>query len=175
MEFSCFSYGPVDVGNLISGSSAFSKSRLSIWKFSVHIMLKHHLEDFEHSLTSMWNECNCVIVWTFFGTALLWNWNENWSFLVVYGHCWVFQICWWIECNTLTASTFRIWNSSSRIPPPPLALSIAMLPKAHLISDAKMSDSRCVITPVWLSGSLRYLLCSSVHSCLLVFNIFCLC
>ena len=155
MEFSCFSYDPADVGNLISGSSVFSKSRLSIWKFSVHIVLKHHLEDFEHALASIWNKCNCVVVWTFFGTALLWNWNENWSFPVVCGHCWVFQICWYIECNTLTASSFRIWNSSSGILSPPLALSIVMLLKAHLISYSKMSGSRWVITPLWLSGSLR--------------------
>ena len=46
-EFSCFFYIPTDVGNLISGSSAFSKSSLNIWKFSVHILLKITLEDFE--------------------------------------------------------------------------------------------------------------------------------
>ena len=141
---------------LISGSFAFSKSRLSIWKFSVHTVLKHRLEDFEHALASIWNECNCAVVWAFFGTALLWNWNENWSFPVVYGHCWVFQICWHIEYNTLTASSFRIWNSSSGIPSPLLALSIVMLPKAHLISDSTMSGSRWVITLLQLSVSLRY-------------------
>ena len=50
LEFPCFFYDPVDVGNLISGPSAFSKSRLSIWKFSVHILLKSGLRDFEHYL-----------------------------------------------------------------------------------------------------------------------------
>ena len=74
LEFPCFSYDPMDVGNLISGSSACSKSSR---KFSVHILLKPTLKDFEHYLASMWYECNCGIVWTFFGIALLWNWSEN--------------------------------------------------------------------------------------------------
>ena len=53
LEFSCFFYDPEDVGNFISGSSAFSKSILNIWKFSVHILLKPNLENFEHDLASM--------------------------------------------------------------------------------------------------------------------------
>ena len=53
LEFSCFFYGPTDVGNLISGSPAFSKSSLNIWKFSVHVLLKPHLENFEHYFASM--------------------------------------------------------------------------------------------------------------------------
>ena len=80
LEFSCFFYDPVDVGNLISGSSAFSKFNLNIWKFSVHVLLKPSLENFEHYFTSVWHECNCVVVWTFFGIALLRDWNENWPF-----------------------------------------------------------------------------------------------
>ena len=48
-----------------------------------------------------------------------------------WGHCWVFRICWLIECSTFTASSFRTWNSSAGIPSPPLALFIVMLPKAH--------------------------------------------
>ena len=100
-------YDPTDGGNLISGSSAFSKSTLNIWKFTVHILLKPGLENFEHSFASMWDECNCVVVWTFFGIAFLWDWNENWPFQSC-GHWWVFQICWYIECSTLTASSFRI-------------------------------------------------------------------
>ena len=69
------------------------------------------------------------------------------------GHCWVFQICWHNEYSTFTASSFRIWNSSTGIPSPPLALFIAMLPKAHLPSHSRMSGTRWVITPSWLSGS----------------------
>ena len=53
LEFSCFFYDPADVGNLISGSSAFSKSSLYIWKFSVQVLLKPSLETFEHYFASM--------------------------------------------------------------------------------------------------------------------------
>ena len=77
------------------------------------------------------------------------------------GQCWFFQICWHIECSTFTASSFRIWNSSTGIPSPPLALFIVMLPKDHLTSHSRMSGSRWVITPLWLSGSWRSFLCSS--------------
>ena len=71
------------------------------------------------------------------------------------GHCWVFQICWHIECSTFTASYFRIWNSSAGIPSPPLALIVVMLSQAHWTSHSRMSGSRWVITPSWLSGSWR--------------------
>ena len=82
------------------------------------------------------------------------------------GHCWVFQICWHIECSTFTTSSFRIWNSSTGIPSPPLALFIVILPKAHLTSHSRMSGSRWVITPSWLSGSWKsFLYSSSVYSC----------
>ena len=84
LEFSCFFYDPVDVGNLISGSSAFSKSSLYIWKFLVHVLLKPSLENFEHYFASMWDKCNCVVVWIFFGIAFLWDWNENWPFPVLW-------------------------------------------------------------------------------------------
>ena len=81
------------------------------------------------------------------------------------GHCWVFQICWHTECSTFTASSFRIWNSSTGIPSPPLALFVVMLPKAHLTSHSRMCGSRWVITPSWLSGSWRsFLYSSSVYS-----------
>ena len=68
-ELSCFFCDPVDVGNLISGSSAFSKSTLNIWKFSVCVLLKPSLENFEHYFASMWDECNCAVVWAFFDIA----------------------------------------------------------------------------------------------------------
>ena len=102
LEFSCFFYDPTDVGNLISGSSAFSKSSLNIWKFLVYILLKPGLENFEHYFASMWDECNCALVWTFFSIALLWNGMKTDIFQSC-DHCWVFQICWHIECSTLTA------------------------------------------------------------------------
>ena len=133
-----------------------------IFQFS---FLKPSLENFEHYFASIGNECNCAAVWTFFGLALLWEWNENWSFPVLWPLL-SFQICWHIECSTLTASSFRIWNSSAGNPSPPLALFIAMLLKAHLISHSRMSDSRWVIIPSWLSGSLRsFLYGCFVYSC----------
>ena len=72
-----------NIGNLIPCSSAFSKPSLNIWKFLVHVLLKSSLKDFEHYFTGVWNECSCVVVWTFFGIALLWDWHENWPFPVL--------------------------------------------------------------------------------------------
>ena len=141
---------PVDVGNLISSSPAFSKSSLTSGKSSVHVLLKPCLENFEHYFASMWDESNCAIVWAFFGIAFLWDWKENWFFPVLWP-CWVFQTCWHTECNSFTASSFRIWNSSTGSASPPLALFVMMLPKAHLTSYSRMSGSRWVITPSWLS------------------------
>ena len=84
LEVSCFFNDPSDVGNLISGSSAFSKTSLNMWKFMVHVLLKPGLENFEYYFTSMWDECNCALVSAFFGIAFLWNWNENRSFPVLW-------------------------------------------------------------------------------------------
>ena len=84
LEFSSFFDDPTDVGNLISGSSAFYKSGLNIWKFTVHILLKPGLENFEHYFASVWGERTCVVVWALFGIAFLWDWNENWPFPVLW-------------------------------------------------------------------------------------------
>ena len=84
LELSCFFYDLTDVGNLISGSSPSPKSSLNIWKFLVHILLKPDLENFEHYFANVWDEYNCVVVWTLFGIALLWDWNENWPFPVLW-------------------------------------------------------------------------------------------
>ena len=83
LEFLCFRYDSTNVGNLISGFSAFSKSSLYILKLPVHILLRATLKDFEHYLASMWLEWNCTVLWTSFGIALLWDWNENWHFPVL--------------------------------------------------------------------------------------------
>ena len=80
LGLSCFFNDPMDVGNLISGFSAFPKFSLNVWKFTVHILLKPGLEIFEHYFASMWDECNCVVVWSFFGIAFLWDWNDIWPF-----------------------------------------------------------------------------------------------
>ena len=75
LEFPCFLYDPANVGNLISGSSTFSKLSFNIWKFSVHILLKPSLKDFEYNLTSTGDEHNCSVVCIFFSTPLLGNWD----------------------------------------------------------------------------------------------------
>ena len=84
LEFPCFFYDPVFVSNLISAYSAFPKFSLYIWKFSVHVQLKPSLKELEHNLALMWNECNCTVIWAFFGIAFLWDWNENWPFPVLW-------------------------------------------------------------------------------------------
>ena len=198
-------------------------------EFTVHILLKPGLENFEHYFTSMWDECNCVVLWAFFGIAFLWDWTENWPFPVLWpllsfpnllaywkvaqrlkhlpgmqetwdrslgwedplekemathsssfawripwmeepgrlqstgsqrvGHDWAtwlyFTFTLLIEYSTFTASSFRIWKSSTGISSPPLSLFAVMLPNAHLTSQSKMSGSWWVITPSWLSWSWR--------------------
>ena len=76
LELSCFFDDPMDVGNLISGSCAFSKSSLNIWKFTVQVLLKPGLEFWAY-FARVWDECNRAVVWAFFGIAFLWDWNEN--------------------------------------------------------------------------------------------------
>ena len=106
------------------------------------------------------------------GSAIVW-WFEHSLALPFFGigmktdlfqscsHCWVFEICWHIECSTFTASSFRIWNSSTGILSPPLALFVVMLPKAHLTLHSRMSGSRWVSTPS----------CSIVQYCTIVCNL----
>ena len=84
LEFPSFLYDPANVGNLISSSSSYSNSSLDIWKFLVHIMLKPSIQFFKHDLSSMGDECNCSVVSTFFGTILLGDWDEGWSFLILW-------------------------------------------------------------------------------------------
>ena len=111
------------VGNL---TSAFSKTSLNIWKFTVHLLLKPGLENFEHYFASVWDECNCAVVWTIFALPFFGIGMKTHLFQSC-GHCWAFQICWHIECSTFTASSFctsssfHLWNSSTGIPSPPLA------------------------------------------------------
>ena len=95
--------------------------------------------------------CEMRAIRTFFGIGMKTDLFQS------CGHCWVFQICWHIECSTFTASSFRIWNSSTGIPSPPLPLFVVMLPKVHLTSHSRMSGPRWVITPSWLSLNFRVL------------------
>ena len=162
LELLCFFDDPADVGNLISGSSVFSKSSLNIWKFMVHVLLKSDLENFEHYFTRVWDECNCVVVWTFLGIAFFGDWNEIWPLPALWPLLsFPNLLAYWVQHFHSIISSLRIWNSSTGIPSPPLALFIVMLPKAHLTSYSRMSGSRWVITPSWLSGSWRSFLYSS--------------
>ena len=112
----------------------------------------------------MWNECNCAVVWTCFGIALLWNWNENWPFTALWPLLsFLNLLTYWVW--HFHSIIFRLWNSSAGILSPPLALFVVMLPEAHLTLHFSMSGSSWVITPSWLSGSLRSFLYSSVYSC----------
>ena len=124
-----------------SGSSQFTNCWNLAWRiFSITLACKMSavVQQFEHSLAL-----------PFFGIGMKTELFQS------CGHCWVFHICCHTECSTFTASSFRIWNSSAGIPSLPLALFIAMLHKAHLTSHSRMSGSRWVITPLWLSGSWR--------------------
>ena len=121
LELSYFFDDPVDIGNSISGSSAFYKISLNICKFRVYILLKPGLENFENYFASMWDECSCVVVWTLFGFAFLWDWNENRPFPVL----WPLLsfpnfLAYWMQ--HLAAASFSVWNSSTGIPSLPLAL-----------------------------------------------------
>ena len=144
LELSSFFDDPADVGNLISGSSAFSKTSVNIgsswftycWRLAWRIL----------SITLLaCDDCNYAVVWAFFGIGMKTDLFQSCD------HCWVFQICWHIECSTFTASSFRIWNSSTGIPSPPLALFVVMLTnvlKAKCLERRwiKMKNQRAVIT-----------------------------
>ena len=170
LKLSCFFYDPVDVGNLISGSTAFSKSRLTscsswfmhFWSLAWRIL----------SITVLVCEMSAILWQLEHSLALpLLEIRTKPDFFQSCGHCRIFQIVWHIECSTLTASSFRIWKSSTGIPSPPLALFTVMLPKSYLTSQSKISVSRWVITPSWLSGSWRSFLffCVFLHLFLISF------
>ena len=112
LELSCFFDDPADIGNLISGSTAFSKSSLNIWKFMVHILLSLTWRIL--SITLLVCEMS-AIVWQFEHSLALpfFGIGMKTDLFQSCGHCWVFQICWHIKCSTLTVSSFSIWNSST--------------------------------------------------------------
>ena len=142
-EFPCFFYDPKDIGNLVSGSSAFLKSAWTsgsswfmycwslAWRILSITLLACEMSALCGSLSILWHCPSLGLEWklTFFQSC---------------DHWWVFQICWRIECSTLTASSFRIWSSSAGFPSPLLALFLVMLPKARLTSQTRMSGSRWV-------------------------------
>ena len=116
----------------------FTKSSLYIWKFSFYILLKPSLNDLTFTLLA----CEMsAIVWQFENSLALpfFGIGMKTELFQSCGHCWVFQICWHIECSTLTASCFRIYNSSVGVLSPLLVLFAVMLLKAHLTSHYRMS------------------------------------
>ena len=145
LELSCFLCDPsmLAIWSLVplpflkagwtSESSRFTYSWSLAWRILSITLLACEMSEivryFEHSLAL-----------PFFGIGM------KTDFFQSCGHCWVFQICWHIECSTFTASSFRIWNSSTGIPSLPLALFIVMFSKALLSSHSKISGSRLVIT-----------------------------
>ena len=91
-----------------SGSSAFSKSSLNICNFTVHVPLKPGLENFEHYFASVWDECNCAVVWAFFGIAFLWDWNESWPFPVLWPL--LSLLAYWVQhTHSWNSNTLATW------------------------------------------------------------------
>ena len=100
------------------------------------------------------DECNCVVVWAFFGISFLWDWNANWPFPVLWPRLsFPNLLAYWVQ--HFHSIIFRMWNSSTGIPSPPLAFFVVMIPKAHSTSHSRMSGSRWVIPSSCLSGSWR--------------------
>ena len=148
------------VSNLVAnnqiGSSAFSKSSLYIWKFSVHVLLKPILKDFEHYLASKWNENNCTTFWTVLGIVLLWGQKEKWPFLVL-----------WPLLSFPFLLTYDLLRFEiAQLEFHHLHIFVVKPPKVHLTLHSRISGSRWVTTPSWLSKSLRsFLYSSSMCSC----------
>ena len=115
LEFSYFYYEPTDVGNLISGSSAFSISSLNIRNFLAYLLLKHSLKNFEHYFANVWDECNSVVIWTFFDITFPLNWNENWLFPVLWPHLsFTNLLAYWVQhFNSINFYDLKYlsWNS----------------------------------------------------------------
>ena len=124
----------------------FSNPSLNIWNFLVHIMLKPSMQDFNHDLSSMGEECNCLMVWTFFSATLLGNWDEGWPYPVFWLLLGLADLWNILNVNTLIASSFRVLKSSTGIPLHALSLLTAVLPKAHLTSHSRMSGSGWLTT-----------------------------
>ena len=135
LQLSCFFYNPMDVGNLISGSSAFSKSSLNICKFSVHILLKPSLENFEHYLASMWEECNCAVAWTFFGIVFF-GIGMKTDLFQSCGYCWVSKFARVLEFYISTNSGILQPHNPKQ---PSIHLSLPAIPNSgHVLSCAWM-------------------------------------
>ena len=119
------------------------------------------------SITLLACEMSTVVQYFEHSLALPFFWIGMKTKLMQYcGHCCAFQICWHIGCNTLTASSFKFWNSSTEISSPPLVLFVVRLPKIHLTLQSRMSDCRWVTISLWLSGLLSpFSYSSSMYPC----------
>ena len=104
-----------------SGSSWFIYCRSLAWRILFWALF-----------SSVWDECNCRVVWAFFGIAFLWDWNEKWPLPVLWPLLsFPNLLAYWVQnFNCTPAISFRIWNSSTGIPSPLLALFVVMLSKA---------------------------------------------
>ena len=136
-----------------SGSSQFT----CCWRLAWRIL----------SITLLACEMSSIVWWFEHSLALLFSGiGMKRELFQSCGHCWVFQICWHIECGTLTAASFRIWHSSAGILLTLLAPYLVMHPKAHVTSHSRMSGCGWMTTSSWLSRSLTpFLYSSSVYSC----------
>ena len=151
------------IWSLVPCSYSFSKPSLDIWKFLVCIMLKPSRQDFKHDLTRMGDECESLMVSTFFGTTLLGNWDKDWPFPVLWPLLGLSGLLiYWKQY--FDSIMFKGLNSSRGILSYLLPLLTAVLPKTHLISHSRMSGSGWLTTPLRLSQSLRsFLHYSSVN------------
>ena len=152
LEFPCFFYYPVDVGNLTSGSSAFLNPHCTSWvsQFTYCWRLAWRILSITLLACEVQQLCGSLrILWCCPSLEL--EWKLTFYTPVATAELSKFA---YIDCSTLAAASFRIWNSSAGIPSPPLAL-LMILSKAHLTLHSRMSGSRWVITPSWLSRSLR--------------------
>ena len=152
--------------HIVKGFSIVNEADIDVffwsWKFLVHVLLKPGLENFEHYFASMWDECNCGVLWTFFDIAFLLGWGKKLTFSSPVAPA---QFSKFASILSAALSQHHLLgfeiNKSAGSPSPLLAFSIVMLPKAHLTSHSRMSGSRWVITPSLLSGSWRSFLHSS--------------
>ena len=166
LELFCFFNDPADVGNLISGSSAFSKTSLNIWKFTVHVLLKPGLENFEHYFTSMWNECWVTQIQSrvrsrdehlFLGSQM-----ATYSLIFCYccwlscpslSHVWLSATPWTAACQaflsfTISWSLLRLMSIESVMPPNhfilchPLLLLSSIFPSIKVFSKESAHHTR---------------------------------
>ena len=144
LDLSCFFYDPMDVGNLISGFSAFSKSSLNIWKFMVHVLLKPGLENFENYFTSVRDECGSLnILWHCFSLELEWKltFSSPVSSLEISKSI---KVCCMVDVPLETQLVGLIWSLFISYPNPSASREI----NASLL-DAHVKHLRFVLPPRW--------------------------